>query len=53
MGPLLLSRLLELNDTQEGVMNIVFHVADEKACCCSTSTTCRRRSPTWARTARR
>jgi DNA helicase HerA-like ATPase len=30
MGPLLLSRLLELNDTQEGVMNIVFHVADEE-----------------------
>ena len=30
MGPLLLSRLLELNDTQEGVMNIAFHVADEE-----------------------
>ncbi|MDP8916288.1 MAG: DUF853 domain-containing protein [Pseudomonadota bacterium] len=30
MGPLLLSRLLELNDTQEGVMTIVFHLADEE-----------------------
>ncbi len=28
MGPLLLSRLLELNDTQEGVLNIAFAVAD-------------------------
>jgi DNA helicase HerA-like ATPase len=29
MGPLLLGRLLELNDTQEGVINIVFKIADE------------------------
>lgn len=29
MGPLLLSRLLELNDTQEGVLNILFRYADE------------------------
>jgi len=29
MGPLLLSRLLELNDVQEGVMNIAFRVAEE------------------------
>ena len=29
MGPLLLSRLLELNDVQEGVLNICFRVADE------------------------
>jgi DNA helicase HerA-like ATPase len=29
MGPLLLSRLLSLNETQEGVLNIVFHIADE------------------------
>ncbi|TXN21374.1 helicase HerA-like domain-containing protein [Methylobacterium sp. WL9] len=29
MGPLLLGRLLELNDTQEGVLNIAFRVADE------------------------
>ncbi len=30
MGPLLLSRLFNLNDTQEGVLNVVFHVADEE-----------------------
>ena len=30
MGPQLLSRLLQLNETQEGVMNIVFRVADER-----------------------
>ena len=29
MGPLLLSRLTSLNETQEGVLNIVFRVADE------------------------
>ena len=29
-GPLLLTRLLELNDTQQGVLNIVFKVADER-----------------------
>ncbi|MBW6498482.1 MAG: DUF853 domain-containing protein [Bacteroidales bacterium] len=29
MGPLLLSRLLNLNDTQSGVLNIVFKIADE------------------------
>ncbi|MBE6659234.1 MAG: DUF853 family protein [Ruminococcaceae bacterium] len=30
MGPALLSRLLGLNDTQEGVLRIVFRIADEK-----------------------
>lgn len=30
MGPQLLSRLMGLNETQEGVMNIVFRVADER-----------------------
>ena len=30
MGPLLLSRLMDLNDTQEGVLNIVFRYADEQ-----------------------
>ena len=30
MGPLLLSRLLELNDTQEGVLNVAFRVADDQ-----------------------
>src|SRR6266513_2457685 len=29
MGPLLLGRLLELNDTQEGVLNMVFKIADD------------------------
>ena len=29
MGPLLLGRLLELNDTQEGVLNIIFKIADD------------------------
>jgi uncharacterized protein len=29
MGPLLLSRLLMLNETQTGVLNIVFRIADE------------------------
>jgi uncharacterized protein len=30
MGPLLLSRLMGLNDTQEGVLNIVFKLADDE-----------------------
>jgi DNA helicase HerA-like ATPase len=30
MGPLLLSRLLDLNDTQEGVLNIAFRIADDE-----------------------
>jgi DNA helicase HerA-like ATPase len=30
MGPLLLARLLDLNDTQEGVLNIAFRIADEQ-----------------------
>ncbi|MCK0138841.1 helicase HerA-like domain-containing protein [Aliiroseovarius sp. F47248L] len=30
MGPLLLSRLLELTDAQEGVLNIAFRVSDEQ-----------------------
>jgi DNA helicase HerA-like ATPase len=29
MGPLLLSRLMDLNDVQEGVLTIAFHVADK------------------------
>ena len=29
MGPLLLSRMLGLNDTQEGVLNLVFRIADD------------------------
>src|SRR4051794_10432544 len=30
MGPLLIARLLDLNDTQEGVLNIAFRIADEQ-----------------------
>ena len=30
MGPLLLSRLLECNDVQEGIINICFKIADEQ-----------------------
>ncbi len=30
MGPLLLARLLDLNETQEGVLNIAFRFADEQ-----------------------
>jgi len=30
MGPVLLSRIMDLNDAQEGVLNIAFRVADEQ-----------------------
>jgi DNA double-strand break repair helicase HerA and related ATPase len=30
MGPILLSRVMDLNDTQEGVLNVAFRVADEQ-----------------------
>lgn len=30
MGPLLLARLLDLNDTQEGIINIAFKLADDE-----------------------
>jgi DNA helicase HerA-like ATPase len=30
LGPLLLSRMLDLNDTQEGVLNLAFRVADDE-----------------------
>ena len=30
MGPLLLARLMSLNEVQEGVLNIAFHVADKE-----------------------
>src|SRR6202012_5116886 len=29
MGPLMLARMLDLNDVQEGVLNVAFRVADE------------------------
>jgi uncharacterized protein len=31
MGPLLLGRMLNLNDTQAGVLNLVFKIADERS----------------------
>jgi len=31
MGPLLLARLMDLNDVQEGVLTIAFHVADKES----------------------
>src|SRR5579885_1222374 len=30
MGPLLLARIMDLNDTQEGVLNIAFRIADDQ-----------------------
>jgi hypothetical protein len=30
IGPLLLSRMLELNDTQESVLNLIFRIADDQ-----------------------
>ncbi len=30
MGPLLFSRILELNDTQEGILTIIFRIADDQ-----------------------
>ena len=30
MGPVLLARILQLNDTQEGVLNVAFRLADEQ-----------------------
>src|SRR5437773_5366175 len=30
MGPLLLSRMMDLNDVQEGVLNVAFKVSDEQ-----------------------
>lgn len=30
MGPVLLARLLELNDVQTGILNIMFHAADDR-----------------------
>ncbi|MBQ1385251.1 MAG: DUF853 family protein [Erysipelotrichales bacterium] len=30
MGPVMLSRLLGLSDAQEGVLNVVFHIADDR-----------------------
>ena len=53
MGPTLLARVLELNDTQEGVLEVVFKVADDQGCCCWTWPTCARCSASQPRTPRR
>ncbi len=42
LGPLLLARLLNLNEVQSGVLNIIFRIADDQGCCCWTSKTCAR-----------
>ena len=39
LGPLLLARLLNLNEVQSGVLNIIFASRTTAACCCSTSKT--------------
>ena len=40
VGPLLLGRMLSLNDVQEAVLTVAFRVADDNGlCCCSTWTT--------------
>ena len=39
-GPVLLSKVLDLNETQESSLGLVFHYADGPACRCSTSRTC-------------
>ena len=44
-GPLLLSKVLGLNETQESSLGLVFHYADRPGCRCSTSRTCGRCSP--------
>ncbi len=36
MGPLLLARLMDLNEVQEGVLNIAFRLADERGSGCMT-----------------
>ena len=35
MGPCCSPSLLGLNDTQSGVLELVFKVADDGGCCCS------------------
>ena len=41
-GPLLLSKVLGLNETQESSLGLVFHYADRPGSRCSTSRTCAR-----------
>ena len=53
MGPLLLSRLLELSDAQEGVLTIAFHVADEEGLLLLDLDDLQAVLATWPRTPRR
>jgi uncharacterized protein len=46
-GPILLAKVLGLNETQESSLSLVFRFCDEKASCCSTSRTCAPRWPIW------
>jgi hypothetical protein len=48
MGPLLFSRLLNLNDTQTGVLSLVFKIADDHQLLFSISKTSRPCCNTWA-----
>ena len=45
-GPILLSKVLSLNATQESTLGLIFHWADQRVCPCSISRTCGRSSPT-------
>ncbi len=50
MGPLMLARLMRLNEVQEGVLNIVFRLADDNGWLLWISRTCARCSHTWRTT---
>src|ERR1043165_8529030 len=47
VGPLLLSRLMDLNDVQEGVLNIAFRVADEQGLLLLDTRNTMYRTPSW------
>ena len=49
MGPLLISRLLNLNDTQSGVLNLVFKIADDNGMLLARSQRSARHAPTCRR----
>jgi hypothetical protein len=52
MGPLLLARLLNLNDTQAGVLQLVFKIADDQGLLIIDLKDLRATSSTWATTPR-
>ena len=49
-GPLLLGKVLDLNDTQVSVLSLVFHYCDQQQLPLLTSPTSARPSSSWART---